>query len=107
MVLQKKRKGAITMKRKLWGLLLTAVLFTSAFGVLPVWAAEADGSFTVADTEISINGEATPVLAAREGRLTRGVGAYSGILLCNRRAAWAQARSKGSGVTDSWGECGR
>ncbi len=63
MVLQKKRKGAITMKRKLWGLLLTAVLFTSAFGVLPVWAAEADGSFTVADTEISINGEATPVLA--------------------------------------------
>lgn len=51
------------MKRKLWVLLLTAVLFTSSFGILTAWAAEADGSSNVGDTEISVNGEAAPVLA--------------------------------------------
>ena len=51
------------MKRKLWILLLTAVLFTSSFGVMSAWAAEADGIVTVGDTEISINGEAAPALS--------------------------------------------
>ncbi len=51
------------MKRRIWTVLLTAVLFANVFGVLTVWAADASAAFSVGEVEVSINGEAAPVLS--------------------------------------------
>lgn len=51
------------MKRKLWALLVTAVLFVGILGTITGLAAEAADSFKAGDVEISINGEAAPVLS--------------------------------------------
>lgn len=51
------------MKKKRWALLAAAVLFTMPLGTMTALAADADGSFTAGGVEISISGEAAPVLA--------------------------------------------
>ena len=51
------------MKRKLWALLVTAVLFVGILGTITGLAAEAADSFRAGDVEISINGEAASVLS--------------------------------------------
>ena len=51
------------MKKKLWALLVTAVLFVGILGTMTGLAAEAADSFKAGEVEISINGEAAPVLS--------------------------------------------
>ena len=51
------------MRRKLWMLLVTAVLFVGILGTTTALAADASGSFSADGVEISINEEAAPVLS--------------------------------------------
>ncbi len=51
------------MRRKLWALLVTTVLFVGILGTVTGLAAEAADSFKAGEVEISINGEAAPVLS--------------------------------------------
>lgn len=51
------------MRRKLWMLLVTAVLFVGMLGTTTALAADASGSFSADGVEISINGEAATVLS--------------------------------------------
>ena len=52
------------MRRKLWMLLVTAVLFVGILGTTTALAADASGSFSAGDVEVSINGEAASVLSS-------------------------------------------
>ena len=51
------------MRKKLWVLLTTAVLFVGILGTTTALAADASGSFSSDGVEISINEEAAPVLS--------------------------------------------
>ena len=51
------------MRKKLWVLLATAVLFVGMLGTMTALAADASGSFSSNGVEVSINGEAAPVLS--------------------------------------------